>query len=404
MQNTDVVIIGAGQAGLSTSYELTKRNVDHVILERGKIGESWRRRWNSFCLVTPNWSMQLPGCCYDDDDPDGFLPRDQIVEFLEDYARSFGAPVQENVAIRNVSGGAGQDFDIETDQGHWRSKSLIIATGAFQKPIHPAGADQLPAHLAKLDLSDFTCNADLPSGGILIIGSGQSGCQIAEELRQEGRDVVLACGRAPWAPRRIAGKDLFWWLSESGFMDALATELPQEARLFANVLATGHGGGHDLNLRLLREQGITLAGRFLGCHGNKAQFADDLQQSVEWGDQRYLQLRDVILTFAAEQGMPPPDMPVPGPFLGASPTSIDLTDFGSVLFTGGFRPDYQSWLPWAEAFDEGGFPVQTDGKCDAVERLYFVGQHFLRKRKSALLYGVGEDATIVAEMIKPQPT
>jgi putative flavoprotein involved in K+ transport len=327
------------------------------------------------------------------------MPRDEIVAYLERYAAHFDCPVRtgaEVIAVRNANGSG---FDIDLGDETLRAGNLIVSTGAYQKPFGPPGIDTLPDHLLTMDVSGFTNAGALPDGKVLIIGSGQTGCQIAEELVEEGREVVLACGRAPWAPRRIGDKDVMWWLLESGFLDVDATTLPVDARLFANIQASGHNGGHDLHYRTLKDLGVTLVGRFLGADNGYARSATDLYESVSWGDERYLQLRDFFQDFAVRQGLPEPSMPAPEPFTPESPTAFDLEDFGAVLYTTGFRPDYASWLPWPDAFDESGFPIQKEGESQVVESLYFVGLHFMRKRKSALLCGVGEDAGIVAEAV-----
>ncbi len=399
MERIDTVVIGAGQAGLAISHELTERGVDHVVIEKGNIGQSWRDRWQSFCLVAPNWSVLLPGFPYDGDDPDGFMPRDEIVAYLERYAASFGAPVRTNTSITAIRADNGSGFVINTDKGDWKSGNLVLATGAYQKPVRPRGADTLPASLLQLNLNDYHSEPALPEGDILIIGSGQSGCQLAEELRLAGRRVVLACGRAPWTYRRFGGRDAFWWFLESGFLDAPSKELPPEARLFANVLTSGHGGGRDLTLRTLHGIGVELTGHFTGAEGGTATFADDLSDSIAWGDARYEQLRELVAKTAEKLGLEQPALPDPEPFAPEKRTAIDLDSFGAVLFTGGFRPDFTSWLPWPEAFDADGFPLQEDGTSRVVDGLHFVGIHFLRKRKSALLCGVGEDAGVVATSI-----
>jgi putative flavoprotein involved in K+ transport len=402
MKTVDAIVVGAGQAGLATSHELNRQKIDHVALERGDIGQSWRDRWDSFCLVTPNWSVQLPGFPYDGDDPDGFMPRDDIVAYLERYAASFDAPVKTQCQITNM-GKADGLFTVDTNQGKWQAPNLILATGAYQKPKIPNGADSLPCRLHQMQVGDFTCEADLPKGDVLIIGSGQTGCQIAEELTEAGRRVVLACGRAPWGHRQYWGKDIFWWLIETGFLNAPSADMPDEARLFANILATGHGGGHDLSLRTLAQLGVDLVGRFQGADGNTARFADDLDQSLAWGDEKYQMLSDLFEKAARDRGLNPTALPTPDPLPDTSRTERDLSGFGTVLFTGGFRPDYTSWVPWADAFDDQGFPKQVDGSSTVVDGLHFVGVHFLRPRKSALLYGVGEDASVVAKTIAAQP-
>lgn len=399
MQQTGAVIVGAGQAGLAVSHELAARGLEHVVLERGEIGQSWRDRWDTFCLVTPNWSVQLPGFPYDGDDPEGFMPRDEIVAYLERYAASFDAPVETGTTIKAIRKANGSGFVVETDKGSWTAPHLILATGAYQRSKIPAGADTLPDSVLRLEIGDYENERELPEGDVLIVGSGQSGCQIAEELLQEGRRVVLACGRAPWTHRRIGGHDVFWWLAKSGFLDASSTDMPEEARLFANVLATGHDGGHDLSLRTLDEMGVELTGRFLGAKGSVAQFADDLDESIAWGDARYAQLNAVFIDAAKKIGVEVPELPDPGSFSPTTRNEINLATFGTALFTGGFRPDYRSWLPWPEAFDTEGFPIHSDGDSTVVEGLHFVGVHFLRTRKSALLFGVGEDAGMVANSV-----
>jgi putative flavoprotein involved in K+ transport len=394
-ESVAVAVVGAGQAGLATSCELTRVGVEHVVLERGRIGQTWRDRWDSFCLVTPNWTLQLPHGHYDGPDPDGFLPRDEIVGYLDDYASAIRAPVCENVEVTSIEEG----FLVRTSDGDLRANAVVLATGAYQRPHRPAAAETLPSDVFQIDVEGYRNEQALPPGTVLVVGSGQSGCQIAEELHEAGRDVVLACGRAPWFPRRIGGRDLLWWLLETGFLDATVESLPApEARLFANVLTTGHGGGRDLHLRTLQAQGVTLVGHFLGAKDGHVGFAHDLGESVAWGDERHRQIVGLCRKVVAERGLDV-SFDDPEPFVAEAPASIDLAELGAVIFAGGFRPDYRSWLPWAEAFDEHGFPIHEEGASTVVPGLYFVGVHFLRKRKSSLLVGVGEDAAIVAGQI-----
>jgi putative flavoprotein involved in K+ transport len=396
----EVVVVGAGQAGLAVSRELTQAGVGHVVLEKGRVGQTWRGRWDSFCLVTPNWSVQLPGHGYDGRDPDGFMPRDELVDYLERYAAGFAAPVREGVEVTSLEQGSDGRFRLETTAGPLAAETVVLSTGAYQRPHRPAGAATLPADLLQLDVEDYRNPAQLPAGPVLVVGSGQSGCQIAEELHEAGRDVFLACGRANWAPRRLGDRDLVWWLQETGELDEPLSALPSPAaRLVANVQASGHRGGHDLHYRTLRKLGVTLLGRFLGAEGREARFAPDLAESVAWGDERNARLMDRIRKLAAERGLPRPEIPEPEPFGGEAPERLDLDGFGAVLFAGGFRPDYESWVHCRGAFDEFGFPVHEEGASTVVRGLYFVGVHYLRKRKSSLLIGVGEDAAIVARRI-----
>ena len=398
MEQVEAVVIGGGQAGLAASRELLRAGVEHVVLERGRIGQAWRDRWDTFCLVSPNWSVQLPDAPYDGNDPDGFMPRDEIVAYLERYRATFGLPVREGEAGLAVESGA-DGFRVRTTSGEVHARALLVANGAFQRAYRPPGSEMLPSTLPQLDVEDYRNASSLPPGRILIVGSGQSGCQIAEELIEAGREVVLACGRAAWMPRRVAGRDIMRWLIDAGFLVAPVESLPSPAaRLLAMPTATGHGGGHDLDLRVLRGKGVQLAGHFLGASGHEIRFADDLAASMAWGDERHRELMGLVRGTAAELGIPV-DIGEPPPFDPEAPEHLSLDGFGAVLFAGGFRPNYRAWLPWSDAFDEYGFPIQVDGASTVVDGLYFVGVHFLRKRSSSLLYGVGEDATIVASAL-----
>jgi putative flavoprotein involved in K+ transport len=400
----EVVVVGAGQAGLAVSRELTEAGIAHVVLERGRVGETWRGRWDSFCLVTPNWFLQLPGYPYEGDDPDAFMLRDEVVAHLELYAAGFEAPVREGIEVTGLSSGPEGGFLLDTSAGEIMAGTVVLSTGAYQRPHRPAGADTLPEDLHQIDVEDYRNPAELPSGPVLVVGSGQSGCQIAEELHRAGREVFLACGRASWFPRRLGDRDLAWWALETGFLDAPLSSLPSPAaRLAANVQASGVGGGHDLHYRTLQKMGVTLLGHFLGAEGRHAHFAPDLGESVAWGDERNAQLVDLVRKLVAERGLPPPEIPEPEPFKADAPEELNLTGFAAVVFAAGFRPDYESWVRIPGAFDELGFPVHEEGASTVAAGLYFVGVHFLRKRKSSLLNGVGEDATIVARQIAARP-
>lgn len=400
--DVDVVVVGAGQAGLAVSRELTQAHVAHVVLEQGRIGETWRGWWDSCCLISPNWGVDLPGLPYDGDDPDGFWSRDELVAYLERYAAAFAAPVREGVAVTSLTQGPAGGFDLETSAGPIAARQVVLATGAYQRQQRPAGASALPADVPQLGLDDYRNPSELPDGHVLVVGSGQSGCQIAEELCEAGRDVVLACGRAPWIARRIGDHDAMWWATEAGFFEAPTSSLPAPAaRLVANVQMTGSAGGHDLHYRTLRRMGVTLVGRFLGvgAGGGRARFAPDLGESVAWGDARHAHLVGMMGSLAAARGLALPEVAEPEPFDGEALEDMSLSDLGAVVFASGFRPDYERWVHVPGAFDELGFPIHREGASTVAEGLYFVGVHFLRKRKSSLLMGVGEDAAIVAGQI-----
>lgn len=395
----EVAVVGAGQAGLALSHELGTAGIDHVVVERDHIGQSWRTRWDSFCLVTPNWTVDLPGMPFDGD-VDGFMPRDDIVAHLERYARSFGAPVREGVEVTAIEARSTGGFSVGTSNGTLDAAAVVMANGAYQKAHRPAVAATLPRGIYALDAEDYRNPDALPEGGVLIVGSGQTGCQIAEELYDSGRTVHLACGRAPWMPRRIEGRDLVTWALESSFLDQAAAALPSPAaRLVANFQASGRDGGHDLHYRTLADAGVTLTGRLAGFDERNAYFEDDLEASVAFGDARRQELCALIRKSCEARGVTPPHIPDPPPFSATAPRKLNLSDIQSVIFTSGFRPNYSSWLPFPDAFDEWGFPIQTDGESASVAGLFFMGTHFLRKRKSATFMGVSEDATVVAERV-----
>jgi putative flavoprotein involved in K+ transport len=397
VEAADVVVVGAGQAGLALSHELTARGVDHLVLERGRVGQSWRDRWESFCLVTPNWAIQLPDGAYDGDDPDGFMPRDEVVAFFERYAAGIGAPVRGNVAVTGLARDRDGGFRLATSEGPLHARRVALATGAFQAPYRPH-ADTLPPSLDVIDVAGYRRPDAVRPGGVLVVGSGQSGLQIAEELHEAGRDVVVACGRAPWLPRRIDDRDLVWWGVRNGFIEQPVGALPSPAeRLVANLQNSGRDGGHDLNYRTLRTLGVTLVGRFLGAAHGEVRFAADLADSVAFGDQRCRAFMGLCERYATEQGIAVPPMPDTPPFDPAAPEQLPIDRFGTVIYAGGYRPAYRGWVSIDGAFDDLGFPIHVDGESVAAPGLHFVGVHFLRKRKSSLLIGVGEDAAVVAD-------
>ena len=401
MDGSGVVVIGAGQAGLAVSHELSAAGVDHVVLERGRPGQTWRGRWDSFCLVTPNWTMSLPGFPYPGPDPDRFAPRDEIVRYIEDYAASFSAPVHEGIDVTGLEPGPDRGFVLNTSEGDIDARVVVLCTGAYQRPHRPV-TGPFPSGVHVVDAEGYTNPAALPPGKVLVVGSGQTGCQIAEELHSAGRDVFLACGRAPWAPRRLEDRDIVRWICETTFFDTPLSALPSPAaRLVANVQATGRDGGHDLNYRTLQAAGVQLLGRLAAVDGRRARFAGDLADSVAFGDARYAEIRKLLTEQLSAKGARVPELPDPPLFEADPPEEIDLDGFGAVIFTSGFRPDYARWVHFP-AFDAMGFPVTEDGASTAVPGLFFCGVHFMRTRKSSLLFGVGEDAALVARAVARQ--
>jgi putative flavoprotein involved in K+ transport len=240
---------------------------------------------------------------------------------------------------------------------------------------------------------------------VLVVGSGQTGCQIADELHRSGRDVTLACGKAGWAPRRVEGRDIVSWLIETPFPDQGVDELPSPlARLAANFQTSGRDGGTDLHYRTLLAEGVRLTGRLLGAGDHSVRFAPDLDESVAWGDARYADLCNLIKQAASDCGRRPPALPEPTPFKVDAPEEISARGLGAVVFTSGYRPMYADWVQLPDAFDDLGFPIQRDGASTVVPGIFFMGTHFLRKRKSSTLFGMGEDAAIVARAIADHTT
>ncbi len=394
-----VIVVGAGPAGLAASHELHCVGVDHIVLERGSVGQSWRDRWDSFCLVTPNWYLQLPGGEYSGEDPDGFMLRDEVVAHLERYAHGFGAPILDGTAVTALRSDPRGGFVLDTSEGQMRTDAVVVATGTFQRPHRPPAVD-FPVDVHVIDAGGYTSPDALPAGGVLVVGSGQTGCQIADELHRSGRDVTIACGKAGWAPRRVDGRDIVSWLIETPFLEQALDDLPSPlARLAANFQTTGRDGGGDLNYRTLHADGVTLTGRLLGASGSTIRFAADLDESVAWGDARYADICNLLRQAASDRGAPAPDLPKARPLDANPPTEMSARDLGAVVFTSGYRPAYRDWVQFPDAFDDAGFPIQHDGASTVVRGLYFVGTHFLRKRKSSTLFGMGEDAEIVARTI-----
>jgi putative flavoprotein involved in K+ transport len=393
MHTHEVVIVGGGQAGLAVSRELRERQVEHVVLEAGAVAQTWRDRWDSLTLVTPNWTLDLPGAPYAGDDPEGHVPVADIVGYLEDYAAGHAGEVRTDCPVSGLAWDA-EGWELATPDGPMRARSVVVCSGAYQQPQSPpgfAGAD-LPC----LDATTYRNPGQVPEGRVLVVGSGQSGIQIAEELHQAGREVVVSCGRAPWAPRRIGDLDIVTWLARTPFFDMTLADLPSPvARLGGNVQSTGAAGGHDLNHRVLQSMGVRLAGRVASVDDGRVRFADDLAESVAFGDARFGDLRRMLLELPGLSESTP-ELALPPPFEADPLPELSVADLSAVVVTTGFRPDY-GWVH-ASVFDQLGFPV-TDAECRAAPGLWFCGVHFLRTRRSALLFGVGADAAVVADSV-----
>ena len=397
-ERVDTVVVGAGQAGLATSFFLGELDREHVVLEHGRVGETWRsERWDGFFLNTPRWTQQLPGFEYEGDDPDGFAPLAETIEYIEGYAQSFAAPVREGVtvtALRARDGG----YALETSTGDVLASNVVLATGAFQRPTAPAaGAESAVVELQQ-HTSAYRSPAQLPDGGVLIVGSGQSGCQLADELLDAGRDVRLAVGRCPWLPRRYRGRDILRWLELTGVLDQTVADLPSpSARLACNPPVSGNDGGHDCHPRWLAHRGAHLVGRVARIEGPTVFFEPGLGESLSFGDAFVAEIEQTIDEHITREGLDAPEAgPARGPWSPVVETEeLDLRAAGitTILWATGFRPDY-SWVD-LPLVDGDGWAVQERG-VTGYPGLYVIGLNWLHKRKSALLCGVGEDAEQVA--------
>jgi putative flavoprotein involved in K+ transport len=404
-----VVVIGAGQAGLAMSYHLGRLGIDHLVLERKRIGHDWRdRRWDSFCLVTPNWQCQLPGWPYRGPDPDGFMSRDEIVAYVTGYAASFGPPVREATEVTRVRRDPGGAFEITASRGgrdagaRLTAGQVVVATGPYHVAAVPPMAAGLPAGLGSLHSSQYRSPAALPDGAVLVVGSGQSGSQIAEDLHLAGRQVHLATGSAPRVARRYRGRDVVAWLDQMGHYDRGVHEFDDAdaLRLRANHYVTGRDGGHDIDLRVFAREGMALYGRLAGIGGGRAVFAPDLASNLDQADAVAEGIKDSIDAFIAGRGIAAPgEARRPRAWWPASePRELDLAASGitSVIWATGFRRDY-SWLE-LPVFDGRGYPVHTRGVTGCAG-LYVLGLPWQYTWGSGRFSGVGQDAAHLAEHI-----
>ena len=398
-EDIDVVIIGAGQAGLATSHELGRRGIQHVVLESTVPGSSWLGRWDSFTLVGPNHTVRLPGATYAGAEPGGFMSRTEIAAHLQAYAGRLGR-VREGVPVRALVPRERGGFDLRTDGETVRSRIVVVATGAYQTPHVPPVLAGLSREILCVDVQHYRNPGALPEGAVLVVGSGQSACQIAEELVLSGRDVVMACGRAPWFLRRVGDRDLFEWMLDTPFFEQTVDQLPSPAaRHGANPQASGAGGGHDLHYRTLAALGVRLVGHLRDVDGHRARFAPDLPEIIAAGDAGFEFISRLVVECCRRTGRPVPDIPEPGPLDTTAPTEVDLRGFGAVVVAAGFRSRYTEWIDVPGLVDEQGFPVHVDGESTVAPGLHFVGVHFLRRRRSSLLFGVGDDAGATAQRI-----
>lgn len=396
-----VVIIGGGQAGLAMSWNLTQKNIRHIVLERHQLAWAWRhQRWDNFCLVTPNWQCKLPGFAYDGEDPHGFMLRDEIVAYIERYAQSFAAPLREGVTVERVSQ-SDKGFALQTSAGPFTADQVVVAVGNYHRPRFPELSKQLPEHIVQVHSAEYKSAQQLPEGEVLVVGSAQSGAQIAEDLHLAGRRVHLCVGSAPRVARFYRGRDVVDWLDDMGHYRLTVDNHPlgEDARRKTNHYVTGRDGGRDIDLRAFALQGMQLYGRLLGYREGQLQTGDDLHSNLANADATSQKIKDSIDVWIDEQGITAPEEPRYQPLWQPeqSASAIDLSHISAIVWAVGFHTDF-SWIA-LPAFKENGYPQHTRG-VSTQPGLYFLGLPWLWTWGSGRFEGVGEDAEWLLQAIE----
>jgi len=401
-EHVETLIVGGGQAGLAMSHMLSLRGRPHLVLERGRIAERWRsERWDGLRFQFPNWSVRLPDCPFPHSDPDGFASSGQIADYIDTYARQIAAPVRCGVAVTALRHGAsGGDFVAQTSAGSIRATNVVIATGPYQQPVSP----DLPlgdSGLFQLHASAYKQPDQLPTGAVLIVGSGASGAQIAEELVRAGRRVYLSVGRHKRMPRRYRGHDLIWWLGTMGLDQTPIEARGPDATL---PLITGAYGGHTVDFREFAAQGITLLGKLQAVRHGVLHFADDLRQNLDHGDAAYGGFLDKVDQFVEQKGLSVPAEPEARARRGEPPCVVEplrrldcsVIGLSSVIWATGYTFDF-GWID-LPVLDQHGRPQHSHGIA-AVSGIYFLGLPWLSKMNSSFLSGVAGDAARLADCI-----
>ncbi|MER5430198.1 MSMEG_0569 family flavin-dependent oxidoreductase [Streptomyces sp. NPDC002588] len=398
-----VAVVGGGQAGLSVSYCLRERGIEHVVVERNRVGHEWReRRWDSFCLVTPNWQCKLPGYPYPGDDPDGFMVRDEIIRYLEDYVAFFQPPLAEGVSVDGLRRSPSGVFELSTSEGDFTADQVVVATGPYHTPSVPRMAERLPAGVEQIHSSRYRNADQLPEGAVLVVGTGQSGCQIAEDLHLAGRQVHLAVGSAPRVARFYRGRDCVAWLDDMGYYAKDIGEFDDAGavRMRVNHYVTGRDGGRDIDLRAFARDGMRLYGRLTGIDGTHMDFADDLKVNLDRADAVAEGIKDSIDAYITAHGIDAPDearyVPVWEPSEQAAALDLEAAGITSVVWSTGFTRDHR----WVEipAFDGRGYPMHWRG-ATSTPGLYFLGLPWQYSWGSGRFEAVGRDAEFLANHI-----
>ncbi|HEY8080458.1 MAG TPA: NAD(P)-binding domain-containing protein [Acidimicrobiales bacterium] len=394
---TTAVVIGAGQSGLAMSRCLSRRSIDHVVLERNEPASSWRtERWDSLRLLTPNWQCRLPDHAYDGADPDGFMTMPEVADFIADYATRVAAPVQCGTTVTSVRRSNG-GYQVLTDHGEWQCMVVVLATGAFNMPSVPALAEGVPRSVARITPMDYRNPGQLAEGGVMVVGASATGVQIAAEIRHTGREVVLCVGEHVRGPRTYRGRDIQWWMEEAGVLDERYDEVDDivRARRVPSMQLAGSDDRATFDLNALTGLGVRLAGRLAGMNDGRAQFSGSLRNKCELADLKLGRLLDHIDEWARDSGMddqvPPPHRFEPTRVDASPPLGVDLTggSVETIIWATGFRPDY-SWLD-VDVLDAKGH-VRHDGGVVDSPGMYLLGCPFLRRRKSSFIDGARADA------------
>ncbi|GAP12538.1 predicted flavoprotein [Longilinea arvoryzae] len=400
-ETIETVIVGGGQAGLSMSYYLTQQQREHVVLEKThRAGSAWtQQRWDSFTLVTPNWGFRLPGAEYAGSEPNGFMPRAEVDQRFQDYIRQYTLPLLYGVEVQGILPRE-KGYLVRTNDRNYRAKQVVVASGLFQRARVPAWARLLPPDVHRLAACDYRNPDRLPPGAVLVVGSGQSGCQIAEELNESGRKVYLCVGGAGRFPRRYRGRDVFEWVLETGLFRRTADQLPSPAARFGpNPHVTGKNGGHSLNLHQFQRDGIVLLGHVRDFQDGKLILAADLKESLAKADKAESDFVRLVDETIIRNGYSDPPEQIPQLSDGYSApeySTLDLREAGihTVIWAGGFAFDFS--MVKLPVFDSFGYPITRRGATEFAG-LYFLGLPWLYRQTSGLLYGVGEDAAYLAE-------
>ncbi|WP_284948157.1 MSMEG_0569 family flavin-dependent oxidoreductase [Acidisoma cladoniae] len=397
-----VAIIGGGQAGLSMSWYLRQAGIDHVLLERSAIGHAWRaQRWDSFCLVTPNWQCQLPGFPYAGNDPEGFMRRDDIVRYIEAFAASFDPPVHAGVSVRRLSPVKG-GFALETDAGPITAAQVVVATGGYHDPIRPGFSYAIDPSIGQVHSADYLRPSQMPEGAVLVVGTGQSGCQIAEDLHIAGRKVHLCVGEAPRVARRYRGRDVVAWLDLMSYYDMPVENHPlkEGVRDNTNHYVTGRDGGRDIDLRLRALEGMHLYGRADGYEDGRLLIREGLTRNLDSADAVSESIKRGVDGFIAKSGMSAPEeapyQPVWTPSEEARSLDLKAAGITGIVWCIGFRADFR-WIE-VPVFDGRGMPGHYRG-VTGTPGLYFLGLPWLHSWGSGRFSGVSRDAGYLAERI-----